>query len=203
MKEMRKRIDLKLVSNEKDFLKWISKPSYTSQKVFDNNLVSIRKNKVTFSLNKQASFGMCFLALSKVLMYKFHYNYIRNKYGNNSRPLSTDIHSLMYETKIEDGYDGFNNDKEIFDLSNYSTRSKYYNYSQKIVKTGGFVIEEFVGLKPKTHLFLLDNSTKRKQAKSMNKLVIAPISHNEYKDFLLNKKRLRHSINRIEGKDHN
>ena len=89
-------------------------------------------------------------------MYKFHYDYIKNKYGNNSTPLSTEIDSLMYEIKIEDGYEGFNNDKEIFDFSNYSTKSKYYDYSNKLVKTGGVVIEEFVELKPKTYLILVD-----------------------------------------------
>ena len=42
---LRKRIHIKLVRNEKDYLKWKSKPSYMSQKTFDNNLVLIRKNK--------------------------------------------------------------------------------------------------------------------------------------------------------------
>ena len=44
---LRNRIDLKLVSNEKDYLKWTSKPGYISCKVFDNDLVAIRKNKAT------------------------------------------------------------------------------------------------------------------------------------------------------------
>ena len=45
---------------------------------------------------------MCTLKLIQVLMYKFHYNYIKNKYGNNSRLLFTDTDSLMYEIKTED-----------------------------------------------------------------------------------------------------
>ena len=45
---------------------------------------------------------MCILELSKALMYEFHYGYIKNKYGNNSRLLSTDTDSLMYEIKTED-----------------------------------------------------------------------------------------------------
>ena len=51
-------------------------------------------------------------------------------------------------------------------------------------------IEEFVGLKPKL------NSSESKKAKAMNKNV-AKITHNGYKDALLNKKCLRHSINGI------
>ena len=39
MKNLRNRIDVKLVSNKKDYLEWTSKPSFMSQNVFDNYLV--------------------------------------------------------------------------------------------------------------------------------------------------------------------
>ena len=85
VENLRNIIDVKLVSNKKYFhLKWTSKPSYLSQKLFDNNLVAIHKNKVTLTFNKSAYVGMCVLELSKVLIYEFHYDYIKNKYGNNS-----------------------------------------------------------------------------------------------------------------------
>ena len=60
------KIHVKLVINEKDYLKCTSKPSYMSQKVFDNNLVTIWKSKVSLNLNKLANTGMCILKLSKV-----------------------------------------------------------------------------------------------------------------------------------------
>ena len=77
IENLRKRIDVKLASNKKDYLKWKAKPGYMSHKIFDNDLVAIRKNKVTLTLNKPAYFGMCILELSKVLMYEFHYDYIK------------------------------------------------------------------------------------------------------------------------------
>ena len=52
MKNLRNRIDVKLVSNKKDYLKWTSKPSFMSQNVFDNYLVEICKSNVTLALNK-------------------------------------------------------------------------------------------------------------------------------------------------------
>ena len=67
-----------------------------SHKIFDNDLVTIRKNTVTLTLNKPAYIGLCILKLSKVLMY----HDIKNKYGNNSRLLFTDIDSLMNEIKF-------------------------------------------------------------------------------------------------------
>ena len=70
---------------------------------------------------------MCILDLSKVLMYKFHYDYIKNKYSNNSRLLFTDTNSLMYEMKTEDVYKDFSDDKEIVDFSTCSANSKCHD----------------------------------------------------------------------------
>ena len=54
-----------------------------SHKIFNNELVAIQKIKVTLTFNKPAFIGMCILELSKVLMYEFHYYYIKNKHGNS------------------------------------------------------------------------------------------------------------------------
>ena len=80
----RNRIDVKLVSNKEDVLKWTSKPSFMSQKIFENHLIAVHINKVTLTLNKPAYVGICIFDLSKEFMYEFHYDYIKNKYGNNS-----------------------------------------------------------------------------------------------------------------------
>ena len=100
MENLRNRIDVKLVSNKKDYLKWASKPSYMSHKIFDKDLVTIRKNIVTLVLNKHAYIGMCILEFSKILMFEFHYDYIKNKYGNNSRLLFTDTDRCMNEINV-------------------------------------------------------------------------------------------------------
>ena len=47
------------------------------QKIFANDLDTIRKSKVTLTLNELAYFGMCSLDLSKVLLHKFYYDYIK------------------------------------------------------------------------------------------------------------------------------
>ena len=73
-----------------------TKPSYMSHNIFDNNLVEIQKCKVTLTINKPAYIGMSILDLSKVLMYEFQYDYIKNKYGNNSKLLFTDTDNLMH-----------------------------------------------------------------------------------------------------------
>ena len=48
----------------------------------------------------------------------------------------------------------------------------------------------------------MDDNSEHKKAKGVNRNIAAPISHNEYKDVLLNKICLRHLMNRIQNKDH-
>ena len=44
---------------------------------------------------------MCILVLSKVLIYEFYYDDIKNKYGNNSRLLFTDTDNLMMKLNLK------------------------------------------------------------------------------------------------------
>ena len=163
-----------------------------SWKIFGND--TIGKNKVTITLKKSTYIGMCIQDLSNILIYEFHYDY-----GDKSR-LDTD--SLMNEIKFEDVYEDFSNDREMFDFNKYSTNLKHYNNSNKLNpdkikdKTGNVVIKEFLGLKPKLHSILVDDSRKDEKAKDVNKDVVGK-TLNEYKDVLFNPKYLRHSMDRI------
>ena len=77
--------------------------------------------------------GICILELYKVLMCKFHYDYIKNKRGNKSKLLFTENDSLMYEIKNVDVFEDSSSSKEMFDFSNYSTKTKHYDDSNKLV----------------------------------------------------------------------
>ena len=94
----------------------------------------------------------------------------------------------------------------MFDCSNYSTNSKFYDNSSKLVfgkmkdETTGFPIKGFVRFKPNMYSFLVDDSSEHKNAKKVNKNVVATVSHNGYKDVLLNQKCLKKSMNRIQSK---
>ena len=68
-------------------------------------------------------------------------------------------------------------------------------------ETAGVTIKQFFGLKSKMYSYLVDDNSEHKNAKGMNRNVAAT-SHNEYKDVLLNKKYFKHSMNRIQSKDH-
>ena len=74
MENLRKRVIVKLVNNEKDYVKYVSRPTFVSQKILDKNFVAIHKVKPVLLLNKPIYVGFCVLDLSKLLMYDSHYN---------------------------------------------------------------------------------------------------------------------------------
>ena len=53
-------------------------------------------------------------------MQDFHYNYIKDKNGDKAEMLITDSDSLMYKTEAENLYEGFYNDKKLFEFSKYT-----------------------------------------------------------------------------------
>ena len=79
MENLCKRVDVRLVTDEKKLLKLTSKPTYISSKIFNENLVAVHKIKEALTLNRLAYVSMYILDLSKMLMYNFHYNYIKKK----------------------------------------------------------------------------------------------------------------------------
>ena len=93
--------------------------------------MAVHKIKETLTLNRPAYLGMSILGLSKTLMYDFHYNYIKKKYGDKARLLFTDTDSLTYEIEAEDAYKDFWNDKDKFDNSNYPESSPYFDKTNK------------------------------------------------------------------------
>ena len=91
----------------------------------------------------------------------------------------------------------------MFEFSNYSSKSNYYNNSNKSVvgkmkyEKGDILIEEFFALNQKMYLYLIDDKSEHKNAKGVNKNAFVELSYDEFKDFQLNRKCLRYSTNRI------
>ena len=111
-------------------------------------------------------------------MYYFHYNYIKQKYGNKAKLLFTDTDSLTYEMKAENVYEDFWSDKDKFDNSDYPESSPYFNKTNKKViekfkdEASGIPINEFIGLRSKMYSYIKDNYVCGKTAKGIKKNVI-------------------------------
>ena len=209
MENLCKRVDVRLVINEKKLDKLTSKPTYVSSKIFNENLMAVHKVKETLTLNRLAYVGMCILDLSKMLMYDFHYNYIKKKYNNRARLLFTDTDSLKYEIEAEDIYKDFWNDEDMFDNSDYPEISPYYcNVNKKIIgklkdEACGILITEFIGLRSKMYSYVKDNEKGGRTAKGIKKNVIKNnIKHKDYKNTLINNKQMHHKMKTIRSQRH-
>ena len=78
MENLRKRINVRLMNNEKYFLKYTSKLSHITHKIFDKNYAAIHEIKPVLTLNKTIYVAFTVLELSKWLMYDFHYNFMKS-----------------------------------------------------------------------------------------------------------------------------
>ena len=76
IENLRKRINVRLVNNAKDFLKYTSRPTYVTHKLFDKDYAAIHEIKSVLVLNKPIYVGFTVLDWSKWMMYDFHYNFI-------------------------------------------------------------------------------------------------------------------------------
>ena len=144
-----KKMSVKLVNNSKDYVRCyskdyvrcISKPSFVSQNIYSKNFVAIHETKPVLILNKPIYVGFKILDLSKLLMHEFHYKDIKSKF--DVKLLFTDTDSLVYEIKIEDVYEDFYQDKNLFDFSDYPLNSKFFHPANK--KVIGKMKDEFKG----------------------------------------------------------
>ena len=142
-------------------------------------------------------------------MYDFHYNYIKSKYGDKTRLLFTDTDSLTYEIKADDVYQDFWKDKHLFDNSDYTKNSPFFDNSNKKVigkfkdEAEGIPITELVGLRSKMYSYIKDNKKGSRTAKGIKKNVIEQkIRHKNYKDTLFNKKQMHHLMRLIRSEKH-
>ena len=151
MENLQKRINVRLVNNEKDFLKYTSRPTHITHKIFGKNYAAIHEIKPVLTLNKPIYVGFTALELSKWLMWDFHYSVIKKHF--DSELLFTDTGNLNYEIKSEDVYEKFFKHKNLFDFSNISKDSKFYDNQNEMAvgrmkdEYKGIPINKFVVLK--------------------------------------------------------
>ena len=88
MENSRKRISVRLVKNEKDFLKYTNRPTYITHKIVGKDYATIHEIKPVLTLNKPIYVGCTVLDLTKWKMYDFHYNFIKKNF--NAKLLFTD-----------------------------------------------------------------------------------------------------------------
>ena len=100
MENLRKHRDIKLVTTDEIRSKLISEPNNHTTKRFSENLLAIEMKKTKVKMNKPVYLGMSTLDISKTLMYKFWYDYI--KYEDRATLRYTNADSFIVRIISED-----------------------------------------------------------------------------------------------------
>ena len=190
MENIRNRVNVKLVDAGEQFKKLAAKPNYNGRKIFNENLVSVHMKKTSLTMNKPVYLGMSILDLSKIVMYDFHYRYIKPKYGSKAKLLFTDTDSLLYEIETEDFYKDISGDvKDRFDTSDYPKNHPSgipTGVNKKVLgmfkdEEAGKILNEFVGLRAKLYSYKMDEGKEKKRCKGIKKAVVKnSITHEDY-----------------------
>ena len=188
----------------------VSEPNYHTINVISEDLSIIEMKKTKVNMNKPIYFGLSILEISKILMYKFWYDYLKPKHDNDVKLCYMDTDSFIMNIKANDFYEDIANDVENrFDTSNYEVnRPLPMGKNKKIIslmkdELGRKIITEFVTLRPKTYSYLTDDGKEDKKAKGTKKCIIKKmIKFNDYKKCLLNDEVIFKSQQRFISKKH-
>ena len=212
IESIRKRQNVILVDDRKKALKLTSKPNFDRATIFDEHLVAVHMKKTEVYFNKPIYVGQAILDLSKTLMFKFHYNFIRKKYGDKAELLFTDTDSLMYLIQTDDFYHDIKKDiKRNFDTSDYPENHPSgikSGVNKKVIgkfkdETAGKQITHFVGLRPKLYTFKVEDKGETRKAKGVKKNVIKKsLSFEDYKKCLFSEEKIMKEMNIIRSQNH-
>ena len=121
MENIRNHKNMKLVTSDKKYLKYVMKPNFKDGFPLSKHSFAVEMGKTEIKMNKPVYLGQAILDLSKTLMYEFHYDYMRPKYGSKVSLCYMDTDSFVYEIDTEDFYRDIVKDvKKRFDTSRYS-----------------------------------------------------------------------------------
>ena len=194
---------IRIVTNKKDRLKYSSRPTFINSIIFGKRLVAIHDKPEEIRLNKPIYVGCAVLEESKLEMYKFYYDFLRQK-CNEISLVYMDTVGFIFEVIGETFNAIMLGNKEYFDLSNFSKDSKYYNPTNQKVpgkmkeEYAGTDILEVIAMKPKSYSIkdVNNNETNKHKGHSDD------FKHSEYKDTAINKNFFTHSIKKISSLHH-
>ena len=153
MENIRKHRNIKLVTNKDIYLRMVMKPNFKSGVLFGQNLMGCEMGHTKVEMKNPIYLGQTILDLSKIVMYEFHYDYMKPKF-KDFQLCYMDTDSLVYHIKTEDFYADIANDvEERFDTSGYvPDRSLSLEKNKKVIglmkdELGGAIMTEFVSVR--------------------------------------------------------
>ena len=149
--------------------------------------------KIKGVIKKPVYLGQVILDLSKIVMYEFHYDYMKPKF-KDTQLCYMDTDSLIYNIKTEDFYTNITDDVPArFDTSgDCSNRPLQIGLNKKVIglmkdELGGAIMTEFVALRPKLYSYKKLDGSEDKKYKGIKKCVVKKtLTFEDYKTCLFN-----------------
>ena len=171
------------------------KPNFKSGVPFDENLMGCEMGKIKVVMNKLVYLGQAILDLSKIVMYEFHYDYMKPKYdGKNLKLCYMDTDSLVYKIKTEDFYADIADDVPArFNTFGYCpNRPLPIGINRKViglmkVELGGAIMTEFMALRSRLYFYKKLDGSEDKECKGIKNCIIKKtLKFEDYKNCLFN-----------------
>ena len=213
MENIRNHKDMKLVTSDKKYLKYVMKPNFKDGHPFSKHLFAVEMGKREITMNKPVYLGQAILDLSKTLMHEFHCDYMRPRYGSKVKLCYMDTDSFVYEIETEDFCKDIAKDVEKkFDTSGYSKDYKRplpIGKNKKVIglkkdELGGKIMTDFVALRAKMYTYRkIDKKVEEKRCKGTNRCVVAEgLTFDDYKSSLFDGKTVYRKQMLFENKKH-
>ena len=177
MQNVRNHRDIKLTTTNARRKQLVSQPNYHTCKRFSENLIAIELRKTKVYMNKPIYIGQAVLDISKTLMYRFFYDYLKPKYGDKVKLCYMDTESFIFYVQTNDFYKDISNDViEWFDTSDYNKDDDRLptGVNKKVIgkfkdELKGKVMNEFITLASKVYTYLDDNDEEHKKVNKEHK----------------------------------
>src|SRR5678816_4255665 len=146
MQNNRRHLCVKLVTNERRAKRYIARPTFQSFSIINEDVTAIKLIKSDVLLDKPIYVGMSILDISKLHMYRFHYEHVQRIYGERAKLLFTDTDSLCYHIRTEDVYSDMYDHLDQYDTSDYP--ADHFLHSKTNAKVIGKFKDESNGQSP-------------------------------------------------------
>ena len=132
MENVLNRSNIKLINNDPEkLLKLIRQPNFQHAYQISDKLCLVESTPIKTVFNKPIYIGACILETSKLHMYQFWYDHLKNKYNNKVELIYTDTDSLIIHVETDDIYKDMFEDKNLYDFSEYPKDHPNYDITNK------------------------------------------------------------------------
>ena len=207
MENLRDRREIVFVNDKKQAEAYFQKPNFKGFQIIHDTLVSVALSPDKIKWSKPTPVGASILDLSKLCLYRFHYEEMKPRYGDRLKVCYKDTNSLFYRIETNDLYSEMHGFKHLLDLSDSPETHFLHDKSNKKVpltmtdELQGKILTEIVCLRSKLYSIQFEGGVKQR-AKGIQKSVKKTLHHDLFKSCLFDNQSERKSMTQLRSTNH-